>query len=86
MKVGGYNIMKQLTSQGVVKSTCVLVNEDKILKWWWLWATQMNGGTHEYGDWEVVGGGQEKVFKPLLKWKARSKKEEEVLGCCEEQR
>jgi hypothetical protein len=25
------------------------------------------GGIHEYGDWEVVGGGQKKVFKPLLK-------------------
>jgi hypothetical protein len=25
------------------------------------------GGTHEYGNWEVVGGGQEKVLKHLLK-------------------
>jgi hypothetical protein len=25
------------------------------------------GKTHEYGDWEVVGGGQKKVFRPLLK-------------------
>jgi hypothetical protein len=27
----------------------------------------LGGGTHEYGDWEVVGGGQEKVFRHLLK-------------------
>jgi hypothetical protein len=24
-------------------------------------------GIHEYGDWEVASGGQEKVLKPLLK-------------------
>ncbi len=42
------------------------------------------GGTHEYGNWEVVGGGQEKVLKHLLKWETRSRKEEKVLGyCCE---
>jgi hypothetical protein len=41
------------------------------------------GGIHEYGDWEVVGGGQKKVFRPLLKWKTKSRKDEEVWGCCE---
>jgi hypothetical protein len=51
MKVGGYNIMKQLAFQGVVKSTCVLVNGNKIFKWWLLWAMQVRGErTHEYGD------------------------------------
>jgi hypothetical protein len=29
--------------------------------------TSEGGGIHEYGDWEVVGGSQEKVLKPLLK-------------------
>jgi len=29
--------------------------------------TSEGGGIHEYGNWEVVGGGQEKVLKPLLK-------------------
>ncbi len=38
------------------------------------------GGTHEHGDWEVVGWGQEKVFKLLLKWGTRSKKKEENWG------
>jgi hypothetical protein len=43
MKAGVYNIMKQPISQGVVKSTCVLVNGDKIFKWWWLWVVQVWG-------------------------------------------
>jgi hypothetical protein len=29
--------------------------------------TSVGRGAHEYGDWEVASGGQEKVFKPLLK-------------------
>jgi hypothetical protein len=29
--------------------------------------TSVGGRIHEYGDWEVVNGGQEKVIKPLLK-------------------
>jgi hypothetical protein len=29
--------------------------------------TSERGGTHEYGNWEVVGGGQGKVFRPFLK-------------------
>jgi hypothetical protein len=54
MKVGGYNIMKQPTSQGVVKSRCVLVNVDKILKWRRLWATQVKG--EEFMSWRLGGG------------------------------
>jgi hypothetical protein len=40
--------------------------------------TSVGGGTHEYGDWEVTNGGQEKVLKPLLKWGIKSRKDEEV--------
>jgi hypothetical protein len=29
--------------------------------------TSEGGGIHEYGNWEVVGGGQEKLFRSLLK-------------------
>jgi hypothetical protein len=47
-------------------------------------SVSVGGGIHEYGDWEVVGGGQEKVFKFLQKWKTRSRKNEEVWGCCGE--
>jgi hypothetical protein len=43
VKVGGYNIMKELASQNVVKSTFVLVNGGKIFKWWQLWAMQVWG-------------------------------------------
>jgi len=28
-------------------------------------SASVGGGIHEYGDWEVVGGDQEKVFKIL---------------------
>jgi len=38
----------------------------------------VGGGTHEYGDWEVINGGQEKVLKPLLKWGTNSRKDEEI--------
>jgi hypothetical protein len=44
----------------------------------------VGGGIDEYGDWEVVGGGEGKVLRPLLKWKTRSGKDEEIWGCCGE--
>jgi len=30
-------------------------------------STNVGGGIHEYDDWEVDGGGQEKVLRPSLK-------------------
>jgi hypothetical protein len=30
-------------------------------------SASVGGGIHEYGDWEVAGGGQEKTLRPLLK-------------------
>jgi hypothetical protein len=46
---GGYNIMKKQAFQKTVKSTFVLVNEDKIIKWWVV-TIQMEA-VHDYGDW-----------------------------------
>jgi hypothetical protein len=47
-------------------------------------SASLGGGIQEYGDWEVPSGGQEKVLKPLLKWKTKSRKYEEVWGHCGE--
>jgi hypothetical protein len=42
----------------------------------------VEGRIHEHGDLVVVSGNQIKVFKPLMKLKTRSRKKEEVGGCC----
>jgi hypothetical protein len=42
----------------------------------------VGGRNHEHGDLVVANGNQEKVFKPLMKSKTRSRKKEEVEGCC----
>jgi hypothetical protein len=47
---GAYNIMKEQTSQKLMKSTFVLENGSKIIKWWVV-AIQMEA-FHEYGDWK----------------------------------
>jgi len=47
-KEGGYNIMKEQASQELVKSTFVLKNGNKIIKWWVV-VIQMEA-FHEYGD------------------------------------
>jgi len=44
-----YNIMKEQGSQKLVKSTFVLENGSKIIKWW-VAVIQMEA-FHEYGDW-----------------------------------
>jgi hypothetical protein len=49
-KEGGYNIMSKQASQVVVKSTFVLKNGGKIIKWW-VAVVQMEV-LHEYGDWK----------------------------------
>jgi len=58
MKVGGHNIMNQLAFQGVVKLTFV----GKWKQDFQVVAVQ-GRGTHEHGEWEVVGGGQAKVLR-----------------------
>ncbi len=58
--------MKQLASQGVVKSTCVLVNGNLQVVTI-VGNANVGGGIHEYGDQEVASKGQEKVLKPSLK-------------------
>jgi hypothetical protein len=45
---GGYNIVKEHASQKVIKSTLVLVNGGKIIKWW-VAIIQMEA-LHNYGD------------------------------------
>jgi hypothetical protein len=42
----------------------------------------VGGRTREHGDLVAANGNQEKVFKPLMKSKTRSRKKEEVGGCC----
>jgi valyl-tRNA synthetase len=45
---GSYNIMKEQASQETVNSTFVLVNGNKIIKWW-VAIVQMEA-LHDYGD------------------------------------
>lgn len=44
----GYNIMKEQAFQEAIKSTFVLVNGGKIIKWW-VTTIQMEA-LHDYGD------------------------------------
>jgi hypothetical protein len=48
-KEGAYNIMKEQAFQIATKSTLVLENGSKIIKWWVV-VVQMEA-LHEYGDW-----------------------------------
>jgi hypothetical protein len=45
----GYNIMKEQAFQKAVKSTFVLVNGGKVIKWWV--ATIQIEALHDHGDW-----------------------------------
>ncbi len=58
MKVGGHNIMNQLASQGVVKSTFVGKWKQDLQV-----MAMHGGGIHEHGEWEVVTGSQTKVLR-----------------------
>ncbi len=61
MKVVGHDIMNQPTFQRVVKSAFVGKWKQHLLSSGGCGNTRE--GAHEHGEWELVGGGQEKIFR-----------------------